>query len=843
MGTDAQQTERLTLSVIVPVYNGEAFVGRTVRALIAHLESRDDRVELIVVDDGSTDATPAMIRAAAAGAAVPTRVLRNPRNQGKGAAIASGMRAAAGARVVFLDADLAYPPAEIDKICAALDAGADVAIASRVHPESRYLIRTSFFRYLYTRHIAGRFFNWLVRLILLPGISDSQAGLKGFTAAAAARIFAATLPRGFSFDLALLLRARRLGLTIREVGVNYRYDSEPTTVRFVLDTLVVLRDLVVLRLDALGRMPARIRHAWLDRLLAAEAAPAVLACAAAIGLAALVVSRVVLGSGALAVAAWLVMLLAIGGLVRRTDRRPRPWRCFRSWREAAVFGTIAAVGVALRFAWLGEVPPMEHLDSAECGLRGLALLNGEVPDPFDFSPWYNTPYVSFLPYAASFAAFGVSVATLRLPSAVVGSLGMAPLYVLVRTWFGARAALLATALFAVSHAAVHFSRIGLWNIQTLFLELSAFALIAAGMRRRSAFALYSAGIVSGLALYSYTAGRLVLVVAAAFFIVQTIWSVGRLRVLRLAAYYVLGAAAAAVPLALNYVKDPSALAADRAASVWVLAEVNRPHVEATIGHTTTPAILGTQLLRSLEGFVTLGDTSTQYGTTQPLLSPWIALLCVVGLAAALRRSAAPRYRFLLLWTALGLALGSVAVLDPPSYTRLVVLFPVPCILAAIGLAAVLRRVSAWRPLSQADATAAGVIVAVLAVAFNLGGYHRFVETMRQMPREWDVLSVVNRFGNHNDYYLFTGPFLLADSPLFQLFAPDARAVSGFSEQDLPERLAQDSVFVIQGSFRGLGAAISERFPGATREVLAEGEPQQLLVYQCSLDNGCRSAVN
>ena len=114
----------------------------------------------------------------------------------------------------FLDADLAYPPSEIAGHHAPPLLPAPTSPSpSRVHPDSRYVIRPSFFRYLYTRHVAGRLFNWLVRLVLLPGLRDTQAGLKGFTAAAAQRLFAAPLPSGFSFDLGLLLRARRLGLT------------------------------------------------------------------------------------------------------------------------------------------------------------------------------------------------------------------------------------------------------------------------------------------------------------------------------------------------------------------------------------------------------------------------------------------------------------------------------------------------------------------------------------------------------------------------------------------------------------------------------------------------------
>lgn len=833
----------MDLSVIVPVYNGAACIADTVHAVSAHLAARGDCAEIIVVDDGSTDATLAVLRTTAGRTAVPTRVLHSKANQGKGAAIAHGVAVARGARIVFLDADLAYPPSEIDSVCAALDAGADVAIASRVHAGSRYIISPSFFRYLYTRHVAGRLFNWLVRLVLLPGITDSQAGLKGFSATAAAQLFDSPLPHRFSFDLGLLFRARRLGLRIQEVGVRYRYDREPTTVRFALDTLVVIRDLTRLRIGALGRMPRRPRRKPLGAVLDREGAAPTLICAATIGVLGLVVARLVLQNGWLALAAWLLLLTALGGLTLRVNRDARPWHALRSVHEAALFAALLGVTAALRLVDLDVWPPMVHLDSAECGLRGLALLRGEVADPFDFSPWYNTPYLSFLPYAASFAITGgVSTFALRLPSAIAGTLALVPLYLLARSWFGVRAALLTGALFAVSHPAIHFSRIGLWNIQSLLLALCAFALLSAAWRRGSVFAAYAAGATSGLALYSYTAGRLVPIVAVAFLALRCLGT-RRRRALRTAAYYGLGLAAAAAPLVLSYVKNPGVLALDRTSAVWVLAEEHRPHVEATLGVTTAPAILWQQAVRTLQGFVTLGDTSSQYGTEQPLLSPWMALLAAVGLLHALRRASAPRYQFLLLWAGCGLLLGSVLVLDPPSYTRLIVVFPIPYILAAVGLAALAHQAQRWVRLRRVDLAAVAVVVASVAAAYNLSGYHRFVEFMEDMPREWDVLRVVDRLGPGYDYYLFTGPFLLADSPIFQLFAADTRAVSGFSEQDLPERLSRDSIFLVQGEFRGLGATIAERYPGAAREEIEEDKRRQVVIYRCAEDNACRTAFN
>lgn len=832
------------VSVVLPVYNGASFIDGALRAVVEHLASRPWTAEVLVVDDGSRDDTADRAEAAARDSAVPVRVLRALHNQGKGAAVARGVAAARGACIIFLDADLAYPPAEIDVLYAALRAGADVAVASRSHPDSRYLIRPSSFRYLYTRHVAGRLFNALVRAVLLPGLSDTQAGLKGFTATAAQQLFTAPLPPGFSFDLGLLVRARRAGLRIAEVGVLYRYDSEPTTVRFLLDTAAVLRDLLLLRLGFRVALPAPARQpgGLVHRLLQPARMRNALVGLALAAAVVLVIARLAVPHGGVAVAAWLVLLVAGALLALRSDAPRRRHRTRWTWAERGALAALLVVGAALRFVQLGEAPPMVHLDSAECGLRGLAILRGEVPDVFDFSPWYNTPYLSFVPYAVTQALSPSTIIGLRLPSALLGTLLLVPLYLFARRWYGRAVALIATGGVAVSHVAIHFSRIGLWNIQVLFYELTAFACLAHGLARRRAASLFAAGVVSGLALYSYTAGRLIPIVVLAF--LATLIGRDRWRpLLRLGAFYVAGIALAALPLTLNYVKHPEVLAFDRTGSVWVLAEENREHVAAVSGATTAAGILWYQTAQTLRGFVTLGDTSSQYGTSQPILAPWTAVLALAGLVLAVHRRAAPRYRFLLLWGVLALALGSIAVLDPPSHTRLLVLVPLPYLLAGIALVAVLRRVRAALAVRPPVEAVAAALLVVTVAASSLAGYRSFVAFMRTMPREWDVLRVMERLGDDYDYYLFTGPFLLADSPIFRLFAARSRAITAFSPADLPDRLTGDTAFIVLGEPRGIGIAITDRFPGSEREVIEQGGQRQMLVYRCAARDGCDAAFN
>jgi dolichyl-phosphate beta-glucosyltransferase len=176
-------------------------------------------------------------------------VLRNPSNLGKGASITRGMLAARGRYRVFTDADLAYPPSEIIRILADLEGGADVAIACRVLPGSRYVMSPAFFQYLYTRHLMSRAFNLAVRVLLLRRLVDSQAGLKGFSAAAADMVFPrVTIPR-FGFDVEALFIAQKHGLSVAETAVNFRYDEEPTTVSLARAGARMLSDLVRVRVN------------------------------------------------------------------------------------------------------------------------------------------------------------------------------------------------------------------------------------------------------------------------------------------------------------------------------------------------------------------------------------------------------------------------------------------------------------------------------------------------------------------------------------------------------------------------------------------------------------------
>jgi len=234
------------LSIVIPTWNG----GDQLSATLTHLRDFRTRLqfqtEIVIVDDCSERST-ARIAGDFADDNELTVVLRNEMNQGKGHAVARGMLHATAAYRIFVDSDLAYPSCQITKLLRALESGSDVAIACRVLPESRYVMSPTFFHYLYTRHLMSRVFNRLAQQVLLPGILDTQAGLKGFTAHAAQTIFSRQTLCGFGFDLECLFIARLHGLKIEQVPVDFYYSDEPSTISFARHGAEMLMDLVRVR--------------------------------------------------------------------------------------------------------------------------------------------------------------------------------------------------------------------------------------------------------------------------------------------------------------------------------------------------------------------------------------------------------------------------------------------------------------------------------------------------------------------------------------------------------------------------------------------------------------------
>ncbi|MBI4590971.1 MAG: glycosyltransferase family 2 protein [Candidatus Rokubacteria bacterium] len=209
------EEDRIVWSVVIPAYNEEPRLPAYLRDVIAFFEGRRDPYEIIIVDDGSRDATRE--RVGELQAAHPrVRLIALPQNRGKGYAVRVGMVNARGFFRLFADADGATPIVELKRLEPALQAGADLVIGSRVLVNPHVSVQAK-----WRRVWAGRVFNWLVARWGLRGIGDSQCGFKCFRARAAEDLFRSLTTDGFGFDVELLLLARRRQYRIAEVAVNW----------------------------------------------------------------------------------------------------------------------------------------------------------------------------------------------------------------------------------------------------------------------------------------------------------------------------------------------------------------------------------------------------------------------------------------------------------------------------------------------------------------------------------------------------------------------------------------------------------------------------------------------
>lgn len=244
-----------TRSLVIPMFDERARIGDSIDVLAASGLVADD-VELVLVDDGSSDGTPEVAEAALGAAGFRhAHVLRLPENRGKGAAVREGMLAARGASRVFVDADLCVSAEDITRCFVELESGrAEVVYGTRAHPGSELHRNQPAHRV-----ISGRTFNLLLRLLGLTDERDTQCGLKGFSAGAAESIFGRMTTDRFAFDVEVLARAARSGLHVVPLPVQWSH-VEASRVRPVRDGVDMALAVVRIRrqLDREVSLPAAV---------------------------------------------------------------------------------------------------------------------------------------------------------------------------------------------------------------------------------------------------------------------------------------------------------------------------------------------------------------------------------------------------------------------------------------------------------------------------------------------------------------------------------------------------------------------------------------------------------
>jgi dolichyl-phosphate beta-glucosyltransferase len=204
-------------SLVVPMWNEATRIEATVAALSNAPIGRS--MELIFVDDGSTDGTADVVERACKEAALDADVVRCPTNQGKGAAVRTGLLKASGDVAGFVDADLSAGPAEIERVFEAIERErVDVALASRAVAAATITVRQPF-----ARRWSGWLFNVGLRAARLTRLADTQCGLKAFRSDVIPLLFEPLVASGFGFDVEVLARAEHLGLSVTEVPVEWHH--------------------------------------------------------------------------------------------------------------------------------------------------------------------------------------------------------------------------------------------------------------------------------------------------------------------------------------------------------------------------------------------------------------------------------------------------------------------------------------------------------------------------------------------------------------------------------------------------------------------------------------------
>jgi dolichyl-phosphate beta-glucosyltransferase len=228
------------LSIIVPAHNEEQRLPGSLEKVVAFLEEQAYDAEVVVVENASQDNTAGVVEEFMA--RHPFISLIKEERRGKGLAVNLGMMAAQGEYLFICDADLSMPIEEVAKFLPPALEDYDVAIASREVEGARRYGEPTY------RHLMGRVFNLLVRLLAVPGFQDTQCGFKCFRREVARDIFSYQTMDGWGFDVEVLFIAQKRGYRIVEVPINWYYMAN-SRVSPVKDTLSMLRELLKVRLN------------------------------------------------------------------------------------------------------------------------------------------------------------------------------------------------------------------------------------------------------------------------------------------------------------------------------------------------------------------------------------------------------------------------------------------------------------------------------------------------------------------------------------------------------------------------------------------------------------------
>lgn len=231
------------LSIVIPAFNEEHRIGDTLDVFMAYLKRQEYTWEIVVVDDGSTDAMTSMLHQNYPDTA-QVKVLSYAKNRGKGYAMRTGVQEASGRYILISDADSSTPIEEIEKFWPRFKVGADVVIGSRAMALSDVQVHQPWYR-----QTMGRMFNLLLRLLQLTRFKDTQCGFKGIRAVCVETIFSRMTIDGFGADCEMLFIAEKFGYNVEEIPVRW-INSADTRVHPIFDSLDMFMEVMRIRMNA-----------------------------------------------------------------------------------------------------------------------------------------------------------------------------------------------------------------------------------------------------------------------------------------------------------------------------------------------------------------------------------------------------------------------------------------------------------------------------------------------------------------------------------------------------------------------------------------------------------------
>jgi dolichyl-phosphate beta-glucosyltransferase len=229
------------ISIVIPAYNESGRILPTLVRIDEYCKTHFERYEIIVVNDGSSDDTAAVM--SEAGRKIPAvRYAAYEENRGKGYAIRSGVAMSKGDLILISDADLSTPVEEVEKLLVFHDAGYDIIIGSRAVEGSRIEVKQPFWRIF-----MGKVFNRIVKFLIMEDFKDTQCGFKLFSGTRARTLFSTAMIDRFAYDVEILYLGRKAGYKIKEVPIRW-INSPDSRVNPFKDALQMLKDIIRMRL-------------------------------------------------------------------------------------------------------------------------------------------------------------------------------------------------------------------------------------------------------------------------------------------------------------------------------------------------------------------------------------------------------------------------------------------------------------------------------------------------------------------------------------------------------------------------------------------------------------------